>query len=284
MHREVVGEVHADGDGLPVAHRVAGRGFEGVAEGVTVVELLPLAGIELVDLDDALLDGQALPDVGDQARAVLQQLAVVGRQVREQRAVGVDVKMEYLAESRADVVHAEGVQEPGVDVDGRGRVERPDEVLLLPHVDRRLAADGGIGHGEQRRREVDPLDAPVEDRGSEAGHVLADAAAEGHDGVVTPRLAGDQLGDQGLRRVHRLAQLRCLHQQELALRHDGREHVSVERVDVRVADDEGALADVAGERDGEVVHELHGVVPESRTDPQRVRHGRTHRPPPAPAR
>ena len=63
------------------------------------------------------------------------------------------------------------------------RVERPDEVLALGGVDPGLAADGGVDHGEQRRRHVDDPDAAQPGGRDEAGEVGGRPSPDADDGV-----------------------------------------------------------------------------------------------------
>ena len=61
-----------------------------------------------------------------------------------------------------------------------GGIEMADAVLHAAEVYGRLATDGGIDHGEERRRHVDMADAALVAGGHEAAEVAHRAAAEAH--------------------------------------------------------------------------------------------------------
>ena len=75
----------------------------------------------------------------------------------------------------------EGLQDRDVDIDRRRVPEGPEGVLADARIHAGLAADGGIGLGQRRRRDLDDGDAALEDRRREAGDVAHRPAAQGDD-------------------------------------------------------------------------------------------------------
>jgi hypothetical protein len=57
-------------------------------------------------------------------------------------------------------------------------MEAADQVLAGPRVDARLAADRGIDLGQERRRNLDEVDAAQQNRGGETGQVADHPAAQ----------------------------------------------------------------------------------------------------------
>ena len=88
-----------------------------------------------------------------------------------------------LAEAGEDLHLPEPGQHVEVRDDRRRRVEGPDEVLALARVDRRLAADRGVDHAEQRGRDLDDAHAAQPGGGDEPGEVGRRSPAEADDDI-----------------------------------------------------------------------------------------------------
>ena len=97
-----------------------------------------------------------------------------------------------------------GAQERRVEDDAAGSAEDPDLILQTAEVDARLAAHGGIDHGEQRRGDVDVVEAALEGGGGKAAKVCHHAAAEVHHQRVACGTALLQAGPHVAQRVKRL--------------------------------------------------------------------------------
>ena len=88
-----------------------------------------------------------------------------------------------------------------------GLVERTDEVLALGEVDAGLAADRGVDHREQRRRDLHDVDAAVVHRRREARGVADDTAAERDDRIRAQQPPLREATRQLLHGVERLGRL-----------------------------------------------------------------------------
>ena len=81
-------------------------------------------------------------------------------------------------------------------------MERADQVLSLRDVDRGLAADRGVDHTEQRRRDLRDADATEIRRCREARRVADRAAAERDDPAVAPDPGSRELSPEPRDRPH----------------------------------------------------------------------------------
>ena len=109
----------------------------------------------------------------------------------------------YLAISPSPERRSRGgsvVERVGVADHAGGLPERSDEVLALGQVDRRLAADRGVDHRQQRRGDVDDGDAAVPHGSGESGDVGDHAPADGDDDVVASQA---EPGERPRRRARR---------------------------------------------------------------------------------
>ena len=89
----------------------------------------------------------------------------------------------------------------------RGCQNAPTRFLPAGEIDRGLAADRGVGHRDERRRQLDDRDAAEQRRRDEAGEIADDAAAERDDRRAAIEAARDQLVAQPLVGRERLARL-----------------------------------------------------------------------------
>jgi len=106
----------------------------------------------------------------------------------------------------------QGLERVDVADDPQGLLERADEVLAGGDVDRRFAADRRIDRCQQRRGDLDVIDAAQERGGREPGQVTGDTAAEGDEKVgpgQTPARAEVQDGAHDVERLGRLSRGEC---------------------------------------------------------------------------
>ena len=142
------------------------------------VELLPLPPVKLVRADHVAL---AFDAAGDDIFAV--KVRSVFAQVGKELWVKQDRGLDDLCAAVAEGGCGQGVQCVGVAQHEGGLVERADQILACGEVDRRLAADGGVHHRQQRGRNLDQRDAAQIGRGGKAREVAHYAAAEGDGGI-----------------------------------------------------------------------------------------------------
>ena len=75
-----------------------------------------------------------------------------GADAFEDARIGNETALDDLGESGAHLSPVEAAQQVGVAQYGQRLVERSDEILPGHQIDPRLAADGGVRHGQYRRR------------------------------------------------------------------------------------------------------------------------------------
>ena len=177
-----------EGDRSAVRHGVARRGLERVRERMPEVELDPLAALERVPQADRRLERGAPADL------------LVRLELPEAIACQ-EPRLDDFGEAVATLLLGERLEQRRVDDRLGGPVERPDEVLALREVDRRLAADRGVDLAEEGRRHRDPVDAAEVGRRDEAREVRGRATADGDErrAALEPECAPEALGfDHGL--------------------------------------------------------------------------------------
>ena len=121
---EVLGEpgglAHTDSDGFAVqeAARIAGPGFERVAEGVAEIEQHPVAGLGLVTLDDACLGGDADDDrLGEEGGIVAEHALPMAFQPGEEGGVAEQPVLGDFGVTRAHFAGGQSGQRSGVGED-----------------------------------------------------------------------------------------------------------------------------------------------------------------------
>ena len=107
----------------------------------------------------------------------------------------------------AQLAFGESGERRRIDQHQRGGMEGADQVLALGRVDPGLAADRGVGLGEQAGRHRHPVAAALQQRRGEARHVADHAAADRHDMVGPPDPGLHHRIEQSLDRGERLARL-----------------------------------------------------------------------------
>ena len=171
--RQQGGEDEPDGDGLTVAEVPLRLGtergrLEGVGQGVPVVEHHAPVRLALVGGHDGGLVRRA----GGHQLVVRQRQQPPARTPHPPQPVAEEGVLGHLAPARRPLARRERAQGLDVAQHRGGLPERADQVLPLGHVDRRLAADGGVDLGEQGGGDVDVRHAAwLEHRRREPRHV-----------------------------------------------------------------------------------------------------------------
>jgi hypothetical protein len=172
-------------DGLTVEEVAEARGgLDRVPQGVPEVEREARSGLPLVRQDDLDLRPRCpLDDLGEGAGfrrgcVARRDRGTVRLQRLEQSVVSERRHLHGLGESRAPLADVEGREDGHVGHDGRGLVERADEVLALRQVNAGLAADRRIKVCDERRRDLDERHPTEVGRGKEPGRVAERSAAD----------------------------------------------------------------------------------------------------------
>ena len=197
---EVAGGEHAVGDGFAVEEeRVVSFCFEGVAEGVAVVEDAAKAAFLFISGNDGGFDADAfVDDLFENLRVLGEDVGgAVGEDGEEFRA-GDDAVFDDFEEASAIFARGEGAKNGGVNENGVRLVEGTEEVFAALEVDAGFAADGGVHLSEESGGDLNDGDAAHEDGGEKAADVSADAAAEGDDNARTVCATGEHLVGEGL--------------------------------------------------------------------------------------
>ena len=149
------------------------------------------------------------------------------------------------------------VEKGDVGKDGARLVERADEILAVRRIDAGLAADRGIDLGQQRRRNLDEVDAAAQDRCGKAGEIADDAATQAmiisrrsmpaasrpshsigemRDSSWSPRPPARRLSVDSIPAAARLARKRFkVKLRDIAVGDDGGDRASEERLEARSA-------------------------------------------------
>ncbi len=160
-------------------------GLQGVAEGVAEIEQGPLAALALVRGDDLGLHFNT-PGNGLQRRLRVQgqYVAIMGPQPFEKIGIAQQAVLDDFGIAAAHFAGGQGGQHVEVAQHQARLPEGADQVLALFVIDRRLAADRAVDLGQQRRRDLDEVDAAHIDGAGKAGQVADDAAAQGQHHVL----------------------------------------------------------------------------------------------------
>ena len=136
----------------------------------------------LVLLDDHRLEGtRAQYDAAHRGGIALEDRRRILLEVREEVGIEDDAVLDDFREAAAVFTLGERGERGQVDPDAERLMEGADHVLGPRMVDRRLAADGAVDHGQQRGRHHEQRQAAGEGRGHEAREVADDAAADRDD-------------------------------------------------------------------------------------------------------
>ena len=147
------------------------------------IEQRALSLLRLVGDDDARLGRAADRDRFGARRSAGEHVAPVRFQKLEKAAVANEPIFDDLGEAGAKIALAQRIEARGVGQHQRRLMKGADEILSVPRIDPRLAADAGIDLGEQRRRDLDQAHAPAQGCGAKSGEIADDAAAERDDDV-----------------------------------------------------------------------------------------------------
>src|SRR5712692_3690237 len=152
--------------------------FEGMGEGMAVVEYFPEAGFAFVAAHHAGFDLYVAGNQETERVAISpQHFLHVLLKHREHLRVRDNGVLDDLRESAAEFTIGKRAQQFRIGKHQQGRVERADQVLPLRKIDAGLAADGAVHLGDERRRDVHKFHTAQEYSGGEARHITDDAAA-----------------------------------------------------------------------------------------------------------
>ena len=93
--------------------------------------------------------------------------------------------LDNLSHAIADLSLVQSLQESEIDVNSLRLPERTNEVLAHGHVNRSLAANAAVDHGQQRRWDLDETHTAHVGRGDKSNHVADDAASQCEDNGVS---------------------------------------------------------------------------------------------------
>ena len=174
---------HADGDCVAMAPAVILVAFDGVAEGVAVVERLAQPGLLQVLRHHVRLDADGALDELRQGAVDVEARGRVGLVEVQDRGVGDETGLDDFGGTGDELRVRQGAQEVEVHEDARRLVERADQVLARGGVDAGLAADGRVDHGQQRGGHLVDLDAAHPRRRDVAAEVGGRPATDGDHGI-----------------------------------------------------------------------------------------------------
>ena len=162
----------------------------------------------------------------------------------EDRAV-----LHHLGEAGAQFAVGQGAQHGGVGDHRARRMEGADQVLALRQVDRGLAADRGVDHRQQCRRQLHAVDAAHPAGRGEAGQIADHATAERDHGGIARRAQRGQRVQAFAEARQRLFLFARRHHPARRWRSDGLRRaqqrfgaIGIQRRDMAVADDQGMPA------------------------------------------
>ena len=179
-----------------------------------------------------------------------------------------DAVLHDFVEPRAELAARQRREQRRIDRDGRGRVERADQILAQRVVDADLPSHGAIHLRQKRRRHLHNRDAPQVRGGREPGDVADDAAADGDDRRGAVGRGADQRVVDAPHGPQVLVTFAVRNEDRLLAR-DAAEVLGVQAPDSRARDDEPPGREPRLLEDG--VHarcgarrDLDGVVPGGR--------------------
>ena len=180
--RQLGGVDHADGHCRTVTPLVAFVTFDGVGEGVAVVQDFAAAGFAQVLGDDLRLHAHAAFNEFTHHGGLR---VAYGVRVRlnqvEDFGVCDEAALDDLTHAGQQLMLRQGAQGADFAEHCGGRPERADQVFTLGGVDAGLTAHGGVHHAEQGSRNVNDAHAAQPGCRDEAGNVGNGAAAHGDD-------------------------------------------------------------------------------------------------------
>ena len=233
---------------LTMGESVFERDLERVRQSVTEVQRGADSGplMRITSHHIGLDSHAARHDIGEQRGFAIQERRGAGpQQIDEPGRVRSDVEHErvlrHLAESAAVFARLERPEGVRVCNDPDGLVKRADEVLALRQVDRGLAADRRVHHGEQRRRRLHHRHPAVIDGRREPGGVTDHTAAQRDDGITPEQSPLRERATQVFDGAQGLVHLAVAHEEHFGRRVDVRTHrLDVALGDTRLADNGNA--------------------------------------------
>lgn len=213
---EVGRGAEANRHGFAMIQTQFGNRLDGMSEGVSQVQEGSLTEFSRIFADDPSLDCDASPQKFDQGRRVESGdgLMVLLDELQECR-IGDHGVLDTLGQTGAEFARRKRAQRGRIGEDRSGLPEGPDHVLeersptgtacsdlapLGPEVHRRLAADRGVDHRQERGRGLNERDSAHPCRRREAGNIADQTSAESND---QPRAIQAILGEELIEAFHR---------------------------------------------------------------------------------
>jgi hypothetical protein len=188
FHGYVIRQVHTYRNGLTVLDYIVSNGLDGVAEGMPIIEFIPLVPVEFVDLDDGFFDLQAFPDMSKAMRPATDHQVIILEQFMEKGAAGIEIEMQDLTDAGLDVTDGKCIEKRDIYMNFGGWIEIADEIFLAAEIYGCFTADAAVSLGKKCRWEKGPLDASVNDGRAEGGNILNNPAAHCHQLFVSAHL------------------------------------------------------------------------------------------------
>ena len=177
------------------------QALQRVADGMPVVQNPPQVRLALVGRDDGDLDAYVpRHDVFEHLGVAREDSVSLALEVLEKTRVADHGVLDDLGQPGPQFLVREGGERGDIAENGRGLMERADEVFAFGVVHGRLAADGGVHLPQERGGDGNPPDAAHERRCDEPAEVRHHAAAEGHQNAppVQARAQADVVEFAGL--------------------------------------------------------------------------------------
>ena len=152
-----------------------------MAEGMAEIQKLPLSAVKFILRNNIALHPHARFD--DMLQLRMRRRAV---QLLEKRRVSKHRVFDDLRAAVAENFVRQGIQTVRVAEHEPRLIKRPGQIFPGGQIDGRLAADGGIDHGQQRRRDLDKPD-PTQIGGGRKARQITHYAAAQRDDCVRPR-------------------------------------------------------------------------------------------------
>ena len=149
-----------------------------MAEGVAEIQKLPLSAVKFILRDDIALHPHARFDDMLQLRMRRRVFQFI-----EKRRVSEYRVFDDLRAPVAENFVRQGIQTVRVAEHEPRLIKRPGQIFSGGQIDGRFAADGGIDHGQQCRRNLDKPDPAQIGGGRKACQIAYHAAAERNDRV-----------------------------------------------------------------------------------------------------
>ena len=110
------------------------------------------------------------------------QIGALGLQPREEWGIAQQPVLDRLGVAGKEVAPVQGLQHADIGQHQPRLVEGAEQILAVPGVDARFAADGTVNLGQKCGRDMDEVKAAQHDCGGESRDVADDAAAQRDQG------------------------------------------------------------------------------------------------------